>query len=151
MALTQTRILGALLNRFWRFNCRARAIDHPLYESNGGFWRWVTEWRGNVLRMGVKRLLGLGQPLPRPVLIRTDSELLIEFDSFHFCFSASRWLPSVSNNPATPRGTLALLEALTRILARAMSRLPDGWRFFDVFLPRKRSVVRLDAAREIDG
>ena len=26
-----------------------------------------------------------------------------------------------------------------------------GWRFFNVFLPRKRSVVRLDAAREIDG
>jgi hypothetical protein len=26
-----------------------------------------------------------------------------------------------------------------------------GWRLFDVFLPGKRSVVRLDAAREIDG
>ena len=26
-----------------------------------------------------------------------------------------------------------------------------GWRLFDVFLPGKRLVVRLDAAREIDG
>jgi hypothetical protein len=50
----------------------------------------VTEGRGNVLRSGVKRLLGLGQSLPRPVLIRADSEVLIEFDSFHFCFSVSR-------------------------------------------------------------
>jgi hypothetical protein len=88
MALTQTRILGALLNRFWRFNCRARAIDHPLYESNGGFWRWVTEWRGNVLRMGVKRLLGLGQPLPRPVLIRGfGTPYRVRFVPFlFFCF-----------------------------------------------------------------
>ena len=30
---------AALLNRFWRFNCRARAIDHLLYERNSGFWR----------------------------------------------------------------------------------------------------------------
>jgi len=63
---------AALLNRFWRFNCGARAIDHLLYESNGGFWRWVTGGRGNVLSIGVvviastwpppNRLLGLGQP-----------------------------------------------------------------------------------------
>ncbi len=26
-----------------------------------------------------------------------------------------------------------------------------GWRFFAVFLPRKRSVVRFDSASEIDG
>jgi hypothetical protein len=90
LRLFRARTGPALLNRFWRFNCRARAIDHLLYESNGGFWCWVTEGRGNVLSSGVKRLLGLGQPLPRPVLIRADSEVLIEFDSFHFCFSVSR-------------------------------------------------------------
>jgi hypothetical protein len=32
-------------------------------------WRWVTGRRGNVLSIGVKRRLGLGQPLPRPVLL----------------------------------------------------------------------------------
>jgi hypothetical protein len=55
---------GALLNRFWPFNCRARAIDHLFYECNGGFWRWVTRGRGNVLsidvRLDASRLLGLG-------------------------------------------------------------------------------------------
>jgi hypothetical protein len=75
----------ALLNRFWPVNCRARAIDHLLYQINSGLWRWVTERRGNVLRSGVKWLLGLGQPLPRPVLICADSKVLVEFDSLHFC------------------------------------------------------------------
>lgn len=39
---------GALLNRFWHFNCRARAIDHLFYEGNGGFRHWVTGGRANV-------------------------------------------------------------------------------------------------------
>jgi len=82
---------AALLNRFWRFNCRARAIDHLLYESNSGFWRWVTEGRGNVLSIGVKRLLGLGQPLPPPFLIRADSEAPIEFELVQSCFLLVAW------------------------------------------------------------
>jgi len=79
---------AALLNHFWRFNYRARAIDHLLYEINSGFWRWVTEGRGNVLRLGVKRLLGLGKPLPPSFLIRADSKALIECDLVHFCYLA---------------------------------------------------------------
>src|SRR6266567_3623843 len=56
----------------WGLSRRTRAIDHLLYESNSGFWRWVTGGCGNVLSIGVvviastrpppKRLLGLGQP-----------------------------------------------------------------------------------------
>jgi len=86
---------AALLNLFWRLNCRTRAIDHLLDDRNGGFWRWVSGGCGNVLSIGVvviastrpprNRLLGLGQPLPRPVLIRADSEALIKFHSLHFC------------------------------------------------------------------
>ena len=30
---------AALLNRFWPRSYRARAIDHLLYDVNGGFWR----------------------------------------------------------------------------------------------------------------
>jgi hypothetical protein len=56
----------------WGLSRRTLTIDHLLYEINGGFWRWVTGGRGNVLSIGVvvigsarprpKRLLGLGQP-----------------------------------------------------------------------------------------
>jgi hypothetical protein len=82
---------AALLNRFSRFNCRARTIDHLLYERNSGFWRLVTGGRGNVLSIGVKRFLSLGQPLPPPFLIRADSEVLIEFELVHFCFLLVAW------------------------------------------------------------
>jgi len=65
---------GELCRRspLWGLSRRTRAIDHLLYESNSGFWRWVTGGCGNVLSIGVvviastrpppKRLLGLGQP-----------------------------------------------------------------------------------------
>jgi len=56
----------------WGLSRRARAIDHLLYESNGGLWGWVTGGRGNVLSIDVvvivsirpppNRLIGLGQP-----------------------------------------------------------------------------------------
>ena len=45
--------------------------------------------------------------------------------------------------------TTADLEPLIGF-ALVLFLLRTGWRFY-VFLPRKRSVVRLDAAREIDG
>jgi len=61
----------------------ALAIDELLYEINSGFRRWVRKRRGNVHRIGVERPLGLGQPLPRPILIRADSEVLIERDLLH--------------------------------------------------------------------
>src|ERR1700730_363183 len=63
-------------------------IDHLLYEINSGFWRWVTGGRGNVVSIGVvnRRVPGLGQPLPRPFLIRADLKALIGFESIHFCF-----------------------------------------------------------------
>jgi hypothetical protein len=56
----------------WGLSRRTLAIDHLLYESNSGFWRWVTGGCGNVLSIDVvviastrpppKWLLGLGQP-----------------------------------------------------------------------------------------
>jgi len=66
--------LGELCRRspLWGLSRRTRAIDHLLYESNSGFWRWVSGGCGNVLSIGVvviastrppqNRLLGLGQP-----------------------------------------------------------------------------------------
>jgi len=61
----------------------ALTIDELLYEINSGFCRWVRKRRGNVLRIGIERPLGLGEPLPRPILIRADSEVLIERDLLH--------------------------------------------------------------------
>ena len=84
------------------------AIDELLYEINSGFWRWVRKRRGNVLRIGVERPLGLCEPLPRPILIRADSEVLIERDLLHL---GSRWLPSVFTNPASIGATNLLLYA----------------------------------------
>jgi len=75
----------------------APAIDELLYEINSSFWRWVRKRRGNVLRIGVERPLGLGQPLSRPVLIRADSEVLIECHLLHL---RSRQLPGVFTNSA---------------------------------------------------
>jgi hypothetical protein len=34
------------------------------YGSNGGFWRRVDQWRGDVLSIGFKWLLGFTQPSP---------------------------------------------------------------------------------------
>jgi hypothetical protein len=75
---------------------RARAVDQLLYDINRGFWRWVAGGRGEILGISVgviasarppsQRLLRLGQPKSRPLLICPDSEALIEYHSIHFCF-----------------------------------------------------------------
>jgi len=44
---------GERRRSLWGLSRRTRAIDHLLYEINGGFWRWVTGGRGNVLSIGV--------------------------------------------------------------------------------------------------
>jgi hypothetical protein len=72
MSISRMSRAGDRRRSLWGLSRRARAIDHLLYESNGGLWRWVTGGRGNVLSIGVvviastrpppNRLLGLGQP-----------------------------------------------------------------------------------------
>ena len=72
MFISRTRLGGDRWQSLWGLSRRTRAIDHLLYESNSGFWRWVTGGCGNVLSISVvviastrpppKRLLGLGQP-----------------------------------------------------------------------------------------
>jgi hypothetical protein len=56
---------------------------------NSGLWRWVTEGRGNVLSISVKRLLGLGHHSPDQSSYVRIRKSLIEFESFHFCSMAS--------------------------------------------------------------
>src|SRR2546430_2887306 len=68
---SRTSPAGDRRQSLWALSRRTRAIDHLLYESNSGFWRWVTGGGGNVLSIGAvviastrpppKRLLGLGQ------------------------------------------------------------------------------------------
>ena len=60
-------------------------VNHLLYGGNSGFWRWVTGGRGNPV--GIGEFPGLGQPLSRPIVIRANSEALVEFKFFHFSFS----------------------------------------------------------------
>ena len=102
--------LAALLKRFWRFNCRARAVDHPLYESNRGLWRWVTGGCGHPVSFGRvnRRFPGIGKPWPPPFLIRADSEALIEFHLVHVCFTSVAWC----FQPIPPAG--ATLEILSQ-------------------------------------
>jgi hypothetical protein len=47
---------------------RARAIDHLLYESNSGFWRWVTGGRGNPVSIAVQSPLSGPRPTIAPAV-----------------------------------------------------------------------------------
>ena len=102
-----------------------RAIDHLLDEIDSGFSRWETGGRRNIFSVAIlvircarptsQQPLGLGQPLPRPILVSADAEAFIECDLVHFRFPLRSHQPLAQD---TCGGSLRLYRHLIELLQR---------------------------------
>src|SRR5579863_2822314 len=102
-----------------------RVVDHLLDEIDCGFSRWETGGRRNVFSVAIlvirsarptsQQPLGLGQPLPRPILVSADAEAFIECDLVHFRFPLRSHQPLAKNKCG---GLLRLYRNLIELLQR---------------------------------